>query len=303
MSLIAACFVVMFRFAEPVLEKSKKDVQPTYVVLSPYAYRNNKTVKFIEKTAFGVGKLALPQCACKSLVAIVCVSPSSGRCPSCASTTVVPRPDPFPIFSSPRLVRIYLPRSNPSCVPAPVPSPVRLATTAAAATTSTKRVDPEADRRSAAMNEVFHASSAELYIYYRRFSRRDDRYADRGDRYDDRRGGGGRYERRGGRPQDGRENPRPSNCLGIFGMSMNTNESDLRKIFERYGRVESVKIIMDHRTRRSRGFGFIYFEEKGDATKARERVADTIIDGMKTLATVSMKIPELWVDDLPNTRI
>uniref|UniRef100_A0A7E4UPF8 RRM domain-containing protein n=1 Tax=Panagrellus redivivus TaxID=6233 RepID=A0A7E4UPF8_PANRE len=154
MSLIAACFVVMFRFAEPVLEKSKKDVQPTYVVLSPYAYRNNKTVKFIEKTAFGVGKLALPQCACKSLVAIVCVSPSSGRCPSCASTTVVPRPDPFPIFSSPRLVRIYLPRSNPSCVPAPVPSPVRLATTAAAATTSTKRVDPEADRRSAAMNEA-----------------------------------------------------------------------------------------------------------------------------------------------------
>uniref|UniRef100_A0A914Y4Z2 RRM domain-containing protein n=1 Tax=Panagrolaimus superbus TaxID=310955 RepID=A0A914Y4Z2_9BILA len=82
----------------------------------------------------------------------------------------------------------------------------------------------------------------------------------RGGRYDDR-------SRRRSRNHDGRDNPRPSNCLGIFGMSMNTSERDIREIFERYGHVDSVKIIMDHGTGRSRGFGFVSFEERADATR------------------------------------
>jgi transformer-2 protein len=64
-------------------------------------------------------------------------------------------------------------------------------------------------------------------------------------------------------------------------MSMNTTERDLREIFERYGRVDSVKVIMDHGTGRSRGFGFVNFEERSEATRAREKVSDTISDGMK----------------------
>uniref|UniRef100_A0A914XY25 RRM domain-containing protein n=1 Tax=Panagrolaimus superbus TaxID=310955 RepID=A0A914XY25_9BILA len=119
---------------------------------------------------------------------------------------------------------------------------------------------------------------------YERSSRPDYRNGDRGgDRYRDSGGRGGRYDDRSRRPRnhDARENPRPSNCLGIFGMSMNTNERDLREIFERYGRVDSVKVIMDHGTGRSRGFGFVNFEERSDATRAREKVSDTVIDGMK----------------------
>lgn len=50
-------------------------------------------------------------------------------------------------------------------------------------------------------------------------------------------------------------------------MSSNTTERDLREIFERYGRVDSVKIIMDHGTGRSRGFGFVNFEDRTDATR------------------------------------
>uniref|UniRef100_A0AC35GGZ4 RRM domain-containing protein n=1 Tax=Panagrolaimus sp. PS1159 TaxID=55785 RepID=A0AC35GGZ4_9BILA len=104
-----------------------------------------------------------------------------------------------------------------------------------------------------------------------------DRYRDSGRRggYDDRRGGGGP------RNNGARENPRPSNCLGVFGMSNNTTEHDLREIFERYGRVDSVKVIMDRETGRSRGFGFVNFEERSDATRAREKISDTNIDGMK----------------------
>uniref|UniRef100_A0AC34FUD4 RRM domain-containing protein n=1 Tax=Panagrolaimus sp. ES5 TaxID=591445 RepID=A0AC34FUD4_9BILA len=115
-------------------------------------------------------------------------------------------------------------------------------------------------------------------------SRGDYRNGDRdrgGDRYRD--SGHSRYDDRSRRSRnnDGRENPRPSNCLGIFGMSSNTTERDLREIFERYGRVDSVKVIMDHGTGRSRGFGFVNFEDRSDATRAREKVSDTIIDGMK----------------------
>uniref|UniRef100_A0AC34QG44 RRM domain-containing protein n=2 Tax=Panagrolaimus sp. JU765 TaxID=591449 RepID=A0AC34QG44_9BILA len=102
---------------------------------------------------------------------------------------------------------------------------------------------------------------------------RDD-YRERRDRYDDRRSS---YRRR----DDGRENPRPSTTLGIFGMSLNTTENDLRDIFERYGHVESIKIIQDHGTGKSRGFGFIAFDKQSAATKARDRVADMVIDGMK----------------------
>ena len=50
-------------------------------------------------------------------------------------------------------------------------------------------------------------------------------------------------------------------------MSSNTSERDLREIFERYGRVDSVKVIMDHATGRSRGFGFVNFDERSDATR------------------------------------
>jgi transformer-2 protein len=119
-----------------------------------------------------------------------------------------------------------------------------------------------------------------LYIFSQGGTRNGDRGGDRyrdacRPRYDD-----SRSSRRP-RNNDGRENPRPSKCLGIFGMSSNTSERDLREIFERYGRVDSVKIIMDHATGRSRGFGFATFLERTDATRAREKVSDTIIDGMK----------------------
>ena len=104
---------------------------------------------------------------------------------------------------------------------------------------------------------------------------RDSYRGDSGRRgYDDR-------SRGGPRNNGARENPRPSNCLGVFGMSNNTTEQDLREIFERYGRVDSVKVIMDRETGRSRGFGFVNFEERSEATRAREKITDTDIDGMK----------------------
>lgn len=50
-------------------------------------------------------------------------------------------------------------------------------------------------------------------------------------------------------------------------MSLSTTERDMRKIFERYGRIHSITLVTDHYSGRSRGFGFVSFEDQADATK------------------------------------
>lgn len=65
-------------------------------------------------------------------------------------------------------------------------------------------------------------------------------------------------------------------CLGVFGMSYRTTENDLRRIFDEYGPIESVRVVCDPLTRDSRGFGFVYFRNRQDALKARARC-----DGLK----------------------
>lgn len=46
-----------------------------------------------------------------------------------------------------------------------------------------------------------------------------------------------------------------------------TSERDLRKLFGEYGEIESVQIVYDRFTGRSRGFGFVYFTSTKDATR------------------------------------
>ncbi|KAK0421276.1 hypothetical protein QR680_015152 [Steinernema hermaphroditum] len=91
-------------------------------------------------------------------------------------------------------------------------------------------------------------------------------------------GGGG-----GGGPPRGSvyENPPASRCLGIFGLSLYTTERDLRDIFEQYGPLEKIQLVVDHPSGRSRGFGFIYFEKMEDAMEAKERAAGLELDGHK----------------------
>ena len=64
-----------------------------------------------------------------------------------------------------------------------------------------------------------------------------------------------------------RENPIPSAVLGVFGLSQYTTESDLKDLFHKFGRIKDVQIVIDKKTNRSRGFGFVYFEEVEHATR------------------------------------
>ena len=54
----------------------------------------------------------------------------------------------------------------------------------------------------------------------------------------------------------------------IGNLSYNVKESDLRDVMEEFGTVDSVKLIVDRDTRRSKGFAFVEMPENAEAFKA-----------------------------------
>ena len=54
----------------------------------------------------------------------------------------------------------------------------------------------------------------------------------------------------------------------VGNLSFNTNEDELRQIFEGYGQVDRVSILTDRDTGRSRGFGFVEMTSDEDGEKA-----------------------------------
>ena len=58
-----------------------------------------------------------------------------------------------------------------------------------------------------------------------------------------------------------------------------SNEDDLRKAFEEFGQVESVKIIKDRYTGEARGFAFVEMPTKEEALSAIEGLNDKEFEG------------------------
>jgi RNA recognition motif-containing protein len=56
--------------------------------------------------------------------------------------------------------------------------------------------------------------------------------------------------------------------LFVGNLSWNTDEGTLRRAFEGYGNVVSVRVITDRETGRSRGFGFVTFSDAQGAQQA-----------------------------------
>lgn len=54
----------------------------------------------------------------------------------------------------------------------------------------------------------------------------------------------------------------------VGNFSFNMTEPDLRSLFEPYGSVESVTLVTDRETGRSRGFGFVAMTNDEEAEKA-----------------------------------
>jgi RNA recognition motif-containing protein len=69
--------------------------------------------------------------------------------------------------------------------------------------------------------------------------------------------------------------------MNIFVARLNydTREDELRAAFEAHGSVDSVKIIMDKFTGRSKGFGFVEMPDDEEARAAITNLNDSDLDG------------------------
>jgi cold-inducible RNA-binding protein len=65
----------------------------------------------------------------------------------------------------------------------------------------------------------------------------------------------------------------------VGNLSFNTNEEELRQIFESYGQVDRVSIMTDRDTGRSRGFGFVEMASNEDGEKAIAALNGTQVGG------------------------
>lgn len=62
-------------------------------------------------------------------------------------------------------------------------------------------------------------------------------------------------------------------------LSYETTDRELQSLFEQFGDVDSVKVIMDKETGRSKGFGFVEMPNDAEALSAIDELNDSELDG------------------------
>ena len=67
--------------------------------------------------------------------------------------------------------------------------------------------------------------------------------------------------------------------LFVGGLAWATTDDGLRQAFERFGQVAEAKVIMDRETGRSRGFGFVSFNDDGQGSAAMQEMDGGQLDG------------------------
>ena len=65
----------------------------------------------------------------------------------------------------------------------------------------------------------------------------------------------------------------------VGNLSFETNEGELKGLFETYGAVDSAKVITDQFTGRSRGFGFIEMQNREEGLKAIQELDSKDLNG------------------------
>ena len=65
----------------------------------------------------------------------------------------------------------------------------------------------------------------------------------------------------------------------VGNLSFDSTEDDIRKVFESYGQVDSVKIITDRYSGRSKGFGFIEMPNDEEAKNAMAEINGKEVGG------------------------
>ena len=82
--------------------------------------------------------------------------------------------------------------------------------------------------------------------------------------------------------------------MNIFvgSLPFSIEEADLRESFEAYGTVDSVKIISDKFTGRSKGFGFVEMSNDDEAQKAIDELNGATVQGRAIVVNKSEPKPE-----------
>ncbi len=70
-----------------------------------------------------------------------------------------------------------------------------------------------------------------------------------------------------------------SNKLFVGGLAWATTDDSLHQAFSQFGEVTEAKVIMDRETGRSRGFGFVTFEDGTAADTAQQSMDGQELDG------------------------
>jgi len=70
-----------------------------------------------------------------------------------------------------------------------------------------------------------------------------------------------------------------SKKLFVGGLSWGTTDEALRGAFAKFGEISEAKVVTDRDTGRSRGFGFVTFEDNAAADEAIEAMNGSNLDG------------------------
>jgi cold-inducible RNA-binding protein len=77
------------------------------------------------------------------------------------------------------------------------------------------------------------------------------------------------------------------NKLFVGNMPYNTNEEALKELFSQAGTVESVSIITDRNSGRSKGFGFVEMSTEEEAKKAIEILNEKDFEGRNLVVNIA----------------
>ncbi len=73
----------------------------------------------------------------------------------------------------------------------------------------------------------------------------------------------------------------------VANISFKVSEEDLKGIFEEYGAVDTVKIITDRNSGRSKGFGFVEMPNDEEAQNAINELNNYELDGRKLVVNIA----------------
>ncbi len=77
--------------------------------------------------------------------------------------------------------------------------------------------------------------------------------------------------------------------MNIFIAKMNfrTTRDVLRETFEKFGEVTSAKVIIDHATGRSKGYGFVEMANDQEAIKAIDELNNSELEGSRIIVKIA----------------